>query len=258
MAHRSRSHSIPSRGDVGGVTRWVAGSSGLMSIRGSFSLDSQDRVFGDVRERGTRSTGFGEFSLQGMQSRHTWVVGGAYQYDGYNARDLPIFDYGFHTPAVFAQDEFGAGPVRVSLSGRIDFHSEYGTLASPRGSLLWRPDSAWSVRMSAGGGAFAPTPFVEDTDETGLSRVAPLEGLEAERAWGGSVDVTRRVGGLELTGTVFASDVRHPVQADRRDRRPVRVCQCWWSHSHGWRRGAGPLPVGTVPCGGHLRIRSVS
>ena len=201
-----------SRGDAGGVMRWVAGSSGLMSIRGSFSLASQDRVFGDSRERGTRSTGFGEFSLQGMQSQHTWVVGGAYQYDGYNARDLPIFDYGFHTPAVFAQDEFGAGPVRLSLSGRIDFHSEYGTLASPRGSLLWRPHSEWSVRVSAGGGAFAPTPFVEDTDETGLSRVAPLENLEAERAWGGSLDVTRRVRDLELTGTVFASDVRHPVQ----------------------------------------------
>lgn len=201
-----------SRGDVGGVTRWVAGSSGLMSVRGSLSLDSQDRVFGDARERGTRSTGFGEFSLQGTQSRHTWVVGAAYQHDGYDARDLPMFDYGFHTPAVFAQDEFGAGPIRVSLSGRLDFHSEYGTLASPRGSLLWRPDSEWSVRVSAGGGAFAPTPFTEDTDETGLSRVEPLQGLEAERAWGGSVDVTRRVGGLELTATVFASDVRHPVQ----------------------------------------------
>jgi len=201
-----------SRGDVGGVMRWVAGSSGLMSIRGSFSLDSQDRMFGDARERGTRSTGFGEFSLQGMQTRHTWVVGGAYQHDGYDARDLPMFDYGFHTPAVFAQDEFGAGPIRVSLSGRLDFHSEYGTLASPRGSLLWRPDAEWSVRVSAAGGAFAPTPFTEDTDETGLSRVAPLDGLEAERAWGGSVDVTRRVGGFELTGTVFASDVRRPVQ----------------------------------------------
>jgi iron complex outermembrane receptor protein len=201
-----------SRGDAGGVTRWVAGSSGLMSIRGSFSLDSQDRVFGDARERGTRSTGFGEFSWQGMQSRHTWVIGGAYQFDGYDARDLPVFDYGFHTPAVFAQDEFGAGPVRVSLSGRLDFHSEYGTLASPRGSLLWRPDATWNVRVSAGGGAFAPTPFTEDTDETGLSRVAPLEGLDAERAWGGSVDVTRRVGDLELTGTLFASVVRHPVQ----------------------------------------------
>jgi iron complex outermembrane receptor protein len=201
-----------SRGDGGGVVRWVAGSSGLMSMRGSYSIDSQDRVFGDVRERGTRSTGFSEFSLQGMHTRHTWVVGAAYQYDGYNARDLPRFDYGFHTPAVFAQDEFGAGPVRVSLSGRLDFHSEYGTLGSPRGSLLWRPDPEWSVRVSAGGGAFAPTPFIEETDETGLSRVEPLEGLEAERAWGGSIDVTRRVGDLEVTATVFASDVRRPVQ----------------------------------------------
>ena len=112
--------------------------------------------------------------------------------------------------------------------------------------------------MSAGGGAFAPTPFVEDTDETGLSRVAPLEGLDAERAWGGSLDVTRRVGGLEVTGTVFGSDVQHPVQLVRRDRRPVRVCQCWWSDSHGWRRGVGPLPVRGFPCGGNLRLCSVS
>ena len=74
----------------------------------------------------------------------------------------------------------------------------------------------WTVRVSAGGGAFAPTPFVEDTDETGLSRVAPLEGLEAERAWGGSLDVTRRVGGLEVTGTLFASMCGTPFNSSSR------------------------------------------
>jgi iron complex outermembrane receptor protein len=147
-----------------------------------------------------------------MYEGHTWVVGGAYQHDGYAARDLPMFDYSFEVPAVFAQDEFAAGPTRVSLSGRLDVHDEYGTLASPRASALWRPTDAWTVRASAGGGAFAPTPFVEETDETGLSRMAPLEGLEAERAWGGSLDVTRRVGGLEVTGTLFVSTVRNPVQ----------------------------------------------
>jgi iron complex outermembrane receptor protein len=201
-----------SRGDLGGVMRRVLPSTHLLSIRGSYGRDSQDRTFGDVRERGTRSTGFGEVSLQGASTRHTWVAGAAYQHDGYDAVDLPRFNYSFNAPAVFAQDEFGFGPVRVSLSGRLDFHDEYGTLASPRGSLLWRPDPEWTVRVSAGGGAFAPTPFVEDTDETGLSRIAPLEGLEAERAWGGSLDVTHRVGGLELTATLFASDVRDPVQ----------------------------------------------
>lgn len=201
-----------SRGDVGGIVSRVLPSTRLLSVRGSYGADSQDRTFGDVRERGTRSTGFGEVSLQGASTRHTWVAGAAYEYDGYDAVDLPQFDYAFNAPAVFAQDEFGFGSVRVSLSGRLDFHDEYGTLASPRGSLLWRPVSEWTVRVSAGGGSFAPTPFIEDTDETGLSRLAPLEGLEAERAWGGSLDVTRRVGGLEVTATLFASDVRNPVQ----------------------------------------------
>jgi len=201
-----------SRSDFGGVVRKALASSRLIAVRGSYGRESQDRTFGDVRERGVRATGFGEISLQGASTRHTWVVGGAYQHDGYNARDFPMFDYSFDAPAVFAQDEFGARSIRVSLSGRVDAHDEYGTLASPRGSLLWRPSEEWTVRFSAGGGAFAPTPFVEDTDETGLSRVAPLEGLEAERAWGGSVDVTRRAGGLEVTATLFASSVRNPVQ----------------------------------------------
>ena len=201
-----------SRGDVGGVVRWVMPSARLISVRGSYGRESQDRIFGGARERGVRVTGFGEVSLQGAYARHTWVVGGAYQHDGYSARDLPVFDYSFNAPAVFAQDEFAVGPIRVSLSGRLDVHDEYGTLASPRGSLLWRPNPDWTVRISAGGGAFAPTPFIEDTDETGLSLLAPLQGLEAERAWGGSVDVTRRVGGLEVTGTLFASNVQNPVQ----------------------------------------------
>jgi iron complex outermembrane receptor protein len=201
-----------SRIDFGGVVRKAQISSRLVTVRGSYGRESQDRTFGDVRERGVRTTGFGEISLQGASTRHTWVVGAAYQHDGYNARDFPMFDYSFDAPAVFAQDEFGAGSIRVSVSGRIDAHDEYGTLASPRGSLLWRPGEEWTVRFSAGGGAFAPTPFVEDTDETGLSRVAPLEGLEAERAWGGSVDITRRAGGFEVTGTLFASSVRNPVQ----------------------------------------------
>jgi iron complex outermembrane receptor protein len=174
-----------SRGDMGGLVRWVLPSSRLLSIRGSLARDSQDRVFGGVRERGVRSTGFGEVSLQGVYDQHTWVVGGAYQHDGYAARDQPMFDYSFGVPAVFAQDEFAVGAVRASFSGRLDVHDEYGTLASPRASVLWRPGIEWTVRVSAGGGAFAPTPFVEDTDETGLSRIAPLEGLEAERAWGG-------------------------------------------------------------------------
>ena len=71
--------------------------------------------------------------------------------------------------------------------------------------------AGWIVRVAAGTGAFAPTPFTEETEETGLSRLQPLSGLHAERARGASLDVTRVVGSIEVTGTVFGSIVLDPV-----------------------------------------------
>ena len=193
-----------------------------------------------------------------MYCEHTWVLGGAYQHDGYDARDLPVFDYAFDVPAVFAQDEFAVGPIRVSLSGRLDVHDEYGTLASPRASMLWRPGVEWTVRVSGGGGAFAPTPFIEDTDETGLSRLAPLEDLEAERAWGGSLDVTRHVAGLEVTGTLFASDVRNPVQLiEGIDGQFVLVNAAGPTRTWG-SEVLGPLPVWTDRCDCDLCVRAIT
>lgn len=234
------------RGDIGIVARWLTSSSRLVSVRGSYGRQSQRRHFGEVRERGVRDTGFGEASLQGTASRHVWVVGGAYQHDGYSARDFPVHGYSFEAPAVFGQDEVTFGAVRLAISGRLDVHSEYGALATPRASVLWRPGPEWTLRLSAGGGAFAPTPFVEDTDETGLSRLVPLAGLEAERAWGASLDITRQVGPFEFSGTAFASHVRNPIELlDRQDGRSELVnadnpTRTWGSEALG-RYRAGPL-----------------
>lgn len=199
------------RADAGGVLRWVTSGAQLMSVRVSHARNGQSRGFGDVREHGVRSTSFGEVSVQGLARGHTWVAGAAFQRDAYRAKDLPRFDYAFDAPAMFVQDEFGAGALRVAASARVDVHDHYGALVSPRASLLWRPEPAWTLRLSGGGGSFAPTPFVEETDATGLSRLATPAGLRAERAWGGSLDLTRRVGALELNATAFASVVRRPV-----------------------------------------------
>jgi iron complex outermembrane receptor protein len=201
------------RGDAGVVSRLLVGGECVLSLRGSFSAEDRRRQFGEVRERGTRRTWFAEASLQGARGPHTWVVGAAWQQDAYRPRELPQFAYTFDTPAVFAQDEIQVSPrVALSASARVDAHSEYGTLLSPRVSVLVRPSDAWTVRATGGTGAFAPTPFTEDTDETGLSRVRPLEGLRAERAAGASFDVTRTIGRIEIVGTVFGSHVAHPLE----------------------------------------------
>jgi len=200
-------------GDGGIVGRWVTEGGRIASARGSFMARSQDRWFGDVRERGVRRTWFGEASLSGISGRHTWVVGAAFQRDRYAARDLPQFDYVYSSPAAFAQDEIALGPkASLAASARVDVHSEYGTLASPRVSLLARPGPGWTLRVSGGTGAFTPTPFTEETDETGFSRLLPLAGLDAERAWGASADVTYAAGPFELTATGFGSVVNDPTQ----------------------------------------------
>ena len=199
--------------DAGIAARWVTAAGRVVAIRGSSMRQSRDRAFGDERERGVRTTHFGEVSLQGARGRHTWVAGTAFQHESFDLRELPVFGYRFSTPSVFAQDEIAFTPqLAISVSGRADLHSEYGVLATPRVSLLVRPEPRWTVRVSAGTGAFAPTPLTEETDETGLSRIAPLGDLRAERAVSASLDVTRTFGPMELTGTLFMSRLQHPLQ----------------------------------------------
>ncbi|MEO8255916.1 MAG: TonB-dependent receptor [Acidobacteriota bacterium] len=210
--------------DGGFVGRWVIAGSRVLSVRASALRQAQQRQMGEVSERGTRAVRFAEGSLQGIAGRQTWVIGTAFQQDRFTLDQLPQFDYRFSAPAVFAQNEASFGPkFTLGVSARADLHSEYGTLLSPRLSVLVRPWSGWTVRVAAGTGAFAPTPFLEETEEAGLSRLLPLRGLRAERARGTSVDVTRVLGPLEVTGTVFGSLVNDPVQQQVADAAHVRL-----------------------------------
>jgi iron complex outermembrane receptor protein len=141
------------------------------------------------------------------------VIGAALQQDGYAARDLPSFDYSYVVPSVFVQDDYTPTTwLSASASGRLDVHSEFGTFFSPRVSVLARPAAGWSARLSTGTGFYAPTPFVDEVDEIGLSRLAPLGDLRAERARSISVDVTWKKAPLELTGTVFRTQIDNVLQ----------------------------------------------
>ena len=198
--------------DAGFVGRWLAFHDRVVSVRGSFMRRTQDRRFGQTAEHGVRRTWFGEMSVQGSSGRQTWVGGAAFQQDRHALRELPRFDYVHSSPSLFMQDEIVLTEKwTLAVSARADVHSEYGVLATPRISLLSRPASGWTVRVAAGTGAFAPTPFTEETEETGLSRLRPLGNLRAERARNTSLDVTRVFGAIEVTGTVFGSVISRPI-----------------------------------------------
>jgi iron complex outermembrane receptor protein len=196
------------RGDAGAVFRIITSKAIVLSARGSATHQTYTHTFGSVSERDRHDTVFGELSATGTRGRHTWVAGGALNYDRYNSRDVPRFNYTYAVPGVFMQDDFAASKwLTVSASARVDRHNEFGTFTSPRLSVLFRPSSPWTVRISGGRGYFAPTPFTEETEATGLSRIAPLRTLESERADNISTDVTWSRGAFEVTGTFFYSRI---------------------------------------------------
>jgi outer membrane receptor for ferrienterochelin and colicins len=201
------------RADVGGIGRLLLAGERLLTVRASAMGQRHVHVFGDVREEDRHATGFGELSLSGTAPMQHWVLGTAVQRETYAARDVQGFDYAFTIPSLFAQDEYSPTDwATLALSARLDHHSEYGSFLNPRLSLLLHP-LAWVVRASAGTGYFAPTPFTEQTESVGLSRLLPLGRLEAERARSTSLDIGRVLGPVELNATLFASRVDHPLQA---------------------------------------------
>jgi iron complex outermembrane receptor protein len=205
--------------DAGLVGRFVLGRGLLLSVRGSFTHRREDRRLGDVLERGRRTTAFGETVLGGSAGAHTWLVGAALQNDDYANRDLPRFDYGHLAAGLFAQDELRLGErAALGLSARFDHHELYGGFLSPRASLLLRPARGVTARLSAGTGYFAPTPFLEENDESGLTPVLALSGVSAERARGASFDLGLARGAIEVNATLFGSQVEDALQ--RRELEP--------------------------------------
>ncbi len=212
--------------DSGVVGRFATSRGQVLTVRGSATWQQHHHTFGPAVERDAHRTWFGEASLTGTAGGHGWVLGGAVQHDGYTSRDVPRFDFAYTAPGVFAQDDFSVTQwLTLSASGRVDAHSEYGAFVSPRVSALMKAGGGWTGRVSAGRGHFAPTPFTEETEATGLSVVAPLSGVEAERADSFSADLAWARSPLEITSTLFYSHVRGALQTrhDGAGDRPIVI-----------------------------------
>lgn len=211
------------RADAGIVGRLVLGAHDVLSVRASATEQRHAHQFGPVSEDDTHSTGFGEIALAAPRGRVTYVAGAAFQVERYRNKDVVAFDYDYRVPAAFAQVDVDAARWLVlSASGRVDWHNLYGTIVSPRVSLLLRkgdegPLAGWTMRASGGGGTFAPTPFTEETEATGLTPLRPFATLSTERAIGVSLDVggplETALGRIEVNGTLFGSRLEDAVVA---------------------------------------------
>lgn len=183
-------------------------------LRASAMTQAHDHRFGEVLEEDRHDTFFGEASVSTKTERTSWLAGLAVQRDVFRSETLPAFDYTHSAPALFAQVEHDfSEALTLAASARFDQHSEYGSRFSPRFSLLYRP-GPWTLRASYGRGFYAPTPFVEEIEAAGLSRLEPLGELKAETAETASLDAGYASGPIEANLTLFAADIHDAVRLE--------------------------------------------
>jgi outer membrane receptor for ferrienterochelin and colicins len=210
------------RSDLGGSVQFLVRNRYVLTARAAASSQNHTHQFGEIRERDRHEMLFGELTARGAAGRNTWVAGIATERDKYVPRDVSGFAYTYTTPGIFVQDDIAVKPwLSLSASARADFNSQYGTFFSPRLSALLRW-MGWTSRLSAGQGFFAPTPLTEETEAAGLSRLAIPRPLLAERGRSASFDLTRSLGPVSTTVTLFGSSVRNPVYVERAARYELR------------------------------------
>ncbi len=198
--------------DAGLVAEAPVAGLGTLHLRASGVTQSHRHRFGTDVEEDRHRTLLAETSLGGGAGATTWLAGVAFQRDSYRSDAFPAFDYSYTVPALFVQGEQALrSDLTLAASARWDGHSAYGSRLSPRLSLLYRP-GPWTVRASLGRGFYAPTPFVEEIEAAGLSRLQPLGRLRAETAETASLDMGYARGPIEASLTLFASDIDHAVQ----------------------------------------------
>ncbi len=195
------------RADVGFIYDHPLGEVMNLNVRGSAMKQDHLHEFGTVQEDDNHKSYLVESSLSGYSDKTAWLIGLALQTEQFESEPFSEFNYSYQVPGLFSQLDYEASDdISMSLSARADWHSQYGTQVSPRVSLLYSPEN-WTFRGAYGQGFFAPSPFIEDIDEAGLSRLAPLQNLEEERASTASIDLSYTQGSVETSLTLFSSEI---------------------------------------------------
>lgn len=202
------------RFDAGLVVSKPLSADSTLGVRASAMRQDHIHRFGDVIEDDQHDSLFGETSITILDGAFSWAGGVAFQSDRYRSNTFPAFDYTYDVPGIFGQMEYEASlDLTLAASARVDFHSEFGTQLSPRFSALYRPGN-WTVRGSLSGGFFAPTPFVDEIQAAGLSRLEPLGDLEEETAQTASLDFGYADGPWEANLTLFGADIENATRIE--------------------------------------------
>lgn len=149
------------------------------------------------------------FQSQIGNPSHTYNAGISLMYDNFDEsyRDS-ISDRIESVPGVFAQYTFSPGETLSIIAGaRLDHHSRYGTLFTPRFHFRTNVAKHTVLRGSAGKGFRSASVLAENTGMLVSARQLVIQGdFRMEEAWNYGLNITHTIALSEKREAVFSAD----------------------------------------------------
>jgi iron complex outermembrane receptor protein len=170
----------------------------VLTLKNSSSLFNRTVTIPDYTFAGSQFSSFSEASLSLIGNNTEWITGlnlwtdRFVQSQGGNGSPL---DFSDATAGGFVQNTTSFNEIWTLETGfRFDVHSEYGSFALPRLSLMAELTQQLTIRLGGGLGYKVPTVFSEDAERLQFQNIQPLDTrqLKAERSSGGNLDFNYR------------------------------------------------------------------
>lgn len=133
-------------------------------------------------------------------------------------------------PGIFTEGTFNFGEaddVTIVVGGRMDYHSIYGPLLTPRINVKWKILYSLSLRVSAGKGYRVPTIFAENFGWLANNRILNVaNNLKYEEAWNYGASLTYKFNLGFRNGMInvdyYRTDFINQVVVDLEDARQIQ------------------------------------
>jgi outer membrane receptor for ferrienterochelin and colicins len=128
----------------------------LYSSTETITYDDPDPFFATHSRHEARWSGL-EARRTAEVGAHRLVAGGEYRWDAASSTNLTGSPFAGNL-GLYVEDLYAAGPaVTVTLGGRLDAHSVYGQVLSPRLGVAWNPSAGRRLWLSAAQAYRAPS-----------------------------------------------------------------------------------------------------
>ena len=216
---------------------------------------SHDHAFGDVRSATPTTRFWRSLRAPALSGGRRFVAGAAIDRDAFSPEGRAAIRLHVHHTRRVRAGRCGCEAVAVRVWQRTTRPSQH--IRHLHQPPRVRPVPLVAVgrpALSIGTGFFPTSALTEETEAAGLSRLIVRGPLQAETGDSASFDVTRTMGPLSATATLFASRIHEPAVRGAHDRlrarqSTVRVHECR-------DRTAGDMAERAPVVHGGIRVRS--